>query len=310
MIFFIISIILILVSLFFFVRAFNIKIIKDEEKQKYKNQLQQQIQNLQNNKKELNLEITKQKQGIKQQLSIFRKTEEQQIYNSLQKQKNVINESVQRFYKDAQNEITKVKQTVDSAKIQADKRKEQITNQLNKIKASLNAGLEAKRKQQEQKEKLNFYKLSINDADLSDIQMIENLKTSFHNPIVLNKLIWSQYFQKQTTELCNRVLGKQTICGIYKITDLVTEQCYIGQSVDIAQRWKDHIKCGLGIDASSSNKLYNSMQKDKIWNFTFELLETCSKDLLNEKQALWINMYSSNIYGLNTLKGVTNDKKF
>lgn len=113
--------------------------------------------------------------------------------------------------------------------------------------------------------------------------MIENLKISFHNPIVLNKLIWSQYFQKQTTELCNRVLGKDTVCGIYKITDLITEQCYIGQSVDIAQRWKDHIKCGLGIDASSSNKLYNSMQKDKIWNFTFELLEACPKESLNEK---------------------------
>lgn len=303
MILFIIGIILILVSLFFFIRTFNIKIIKDGEKQQYKNQLQQQIQNLQNNKKDLNFEIAKQKQGIKQQLSIFRKNEEQQIYESLQKQKNVINETVQRFYKDAQNEIAKVKKTVDSAQIQADKRKEQITNQLNKIKASLNAGLEAKRKQQEQKQKLNFYKLSINDADLSDIQMIENLKTSFHNPIILNKLIWSQYFQKQTTELCNRVLGKNTVCGIYKITDLVTEQCYIGQSVDIAQRWKDHIKCGLGIDASSSNKLYNSMQKDKIWNFTFELLEACPKELLNEKQALWIDMYSSNIYGLNTLKG-------
>ena len=303
MIFFIIGIILILVSLFFFIRTFNIKIIKDEEKQQYKNQLQQQIQNLQNNKKDLNFEIAKQKQGIKQQLSIFRKNEEQQIYESLQKQKNVINETVQRFYKDAQNEIAKVKKTVDSAQIQANKRKEQITNQLNKIKASLNAGLEAKRKQQEQKEKLNFYKLSINDADLSDIQMIENLKVSFHNPVVLNKLIWSQYFQKQTTELCNRVLGKDIICGIYKITDLITEQCYIGQSVDIAQRWKDHIKCGLGIDASSSNKLYNSMQKDKIWNFTFELLEACPKELLNEKQALWIDMYSSNTYGLNTLKG-------
>ena len=303
MILFIIGIILILVSLFFFIRTFNIKIIKDGEQQQYKNQLQQQIQNLQNNKKDLNFEIAKQKQEIKQQLSIFRKSEEQQIYNCLQKQKNVINEAVQHFYKDAQNEIAKVKKTVDSAQEQAEKRKEQITNQLNKIKASLNAGLEAKRKQQQQKEKLNFYKLSINDTDLSDIQMIENLKTSFHNPIILNKLIWSQYFQKQTTELCNRVLGKNTICGIYKITDLVTEQCYIGQSVDIAQRWKDHIKCGLGIDASSSNKLYNSMQKDKIWNFTFELLEACPKELLNEKQALWIDMYSSNTYGLNTLKG-------
>jgi len=36
---------------------------------------------------------------------------------------------------------------------------------------------------------------------------------------------------------------------------------------------KQHCKCGLGIDASATNKLYNTMQKDGVWNFTFELLE-------------------------------------
>jgi len=46
------------------------------------------------------------------------------------------------------------------------------------------------------------------------------------------------------------------------------------------------------------------MQKDKIWNFTFELLEACPKELLNEKERFWINMYQSNIYGLNTMKGI------
>ena len=106
------------------------------------------------------------------------------------------------------------------------------------------------------------------------------------------------------TELCDRVLGKKTICGIYKITNLLTEQCYIGQSVNISDRWKQHCKCGLGIEASATNILYNSMQRDKIWNFTFELLEECPRGLLNEKEAFWINMYQSNIYGLNTLKGI------
>ena len=103
--------------------------------------------------------------------------------------------------------------------------------------------------------------------------MLEKLKISFHKPVVLSKLIWTQYFQKQMTELCDRVLGKKTICGIYKITNLLTEQCYIGQSVNISDRWKQHCKCGLGIEASATNKLYNSMQKDGVWNFSFELLE-------------------------------------
>ena len=135
------------------------------------------------------------------------------------------------------------------------------------------AGVEARLREQEKNQQVDFYKLSINKEDLSDVEKLENLKSSFHKPVVLSKLIWSQYFQKQMTELCNRVLGKNKICGIYKITNLLTEQCYIGQSVDVATRWKSHCKCGLGIEAPSTNVLYNTMQKDGIWNFTFELLE-------------------------------------
>jgi len=29
-------------------------------------------------------------------------------------------------------------------------------------------------------------------------------------------------------------------CGIYKITNLTNQKCYIGQSVRIEKRWKDH----------------------------------------------------------------------
>ena len=134
--------------------------------------------------------------------------------------------------------------------------------------------------------------------------MLENLKISFHKPIVLSKLIWSQYYQKQVTQLCDRVVGKKIVCGIYKITDLLTQQCYIGQSVNISDRFKEHCKCGLGIDAPASNKLYNTMQRDKIQNFTFEILEQCSREQLNQKEVFWIQMYKSNIYGLNTNKGV------
>ena len=135
------------------------------------------------------------------------------------------------------------------------------------------AGVQARLREQQKKEKLDFYKLSINKTDLDDVMILENLKPSLHKPVILSKLIWTQYFQKQMTELCDRVLGKNIVCGIYKITDTLTEQCYIGQSVNISDRWKQHCKCGLGIEASATNKLYNAMQKDGVWNFTFELLE-------------------------------------
>ena len=70
---------------------------------------------------------------------------------------------------------------------------------------------------------------------------------------------------KPTSDLCNRVLGSNTICGIYKITNLLTNDIYIGQSVNISDRWKTHIKSGLGINTSSTNKLYNNMQQYGVW---------------------------------------------
>lgn len=178
-------------------------------------------------------------------------------------------------------------------------------NKLEELKETINAGIQAQLREQERKsgENKEFYSLVISDIDLTDVEKLEKLKKELHNPVILSKLIWTQYFQKQMSSLCDRVLGKTKVCGIYKITDLTTQKCYIGQSVDIAERWKQHCKCGLGIEASATNTLYNTMQKHGVWNFAFELLEKCSKEQLNEKESFWISTYQSNIYGLNILKG-------
>ena len=203
----------------------------------------------------------------------------------------------------AQQQINKINENLQYEKEKVLKQKEAILNELNKMKNSLDAGIQARLREQQKINKINFYKLSIDENDLNDIKKLENLKLSLYKPIILSKLIWTQYFQKQMTELCDRILGKEVKCGIYKITNILTNQCYIGQSTDIAARWKAHCKCGLGIDASATNTLYNNMQKHKVWNFTFELLEQCPKQQLNEKQRFWIDFYSSNIYGLNKTKG-------
>ena len=79
--------------------------------------------------------------------------------------------------------------------------------------------------------------------------------------------------------------------------------CYIGQSVDIATRWKDHAKCGLGIDTPQGNKLYAAMIEEGLWNFTFELLEKCTRAELDEKERKYIEIYDAATYGYNILKG-------
>lgn len=198
-----------------------------------------------------------------------------------------------------------IKAEQDFDKQQSDLQKEikDIEDKLQTLKNTLTAGVEAQLREREKEQQLDFYRLKVSEQDLSDIKTLNTIKSMLFQPVILSKLIWSTYFQKQTTELCNRILGLNKKCGIYKITNILTEQCYIGQSVDIATRWKDHMKCGLGIEASATNKLYNAMQADGVWNFTFELLEECSRELLNEKEKFWINMYQSDKFGYNSTKG-------
>jgi len=69
------------------------------------------------------------------------------------------------------------------------------------------------------------------------------------------------------------------------------------------RRWKDHAKCGLDIDRPQGNKLYQAMLEDGLWNFTFELLEDCPKEQLNEKEKFYISLYQSNLYGYNSTIG-------
>ena len=227
------------------------------------------------------------------------KQERQKIEKEIQLYKNSAekeSKQLQQLYDKKEQVVTKLNTYL--------KEKDNLNNEINKLKNTLAAATKNDVREREKKDKINFYKLSISDEDLADVEMLEKLKISFHKPVVLSKLIWTQYFQKQMTDLCNRVLGKQIVCGIYKITNTITGEQYIGQSKNIDDRWKAHCKCGLGIDASATNTLYNNMQKYKVWNFTFELLEECPQKQLNEKEAFWIQSYQSNIYGLNTQKGV------
>ena len=200
-------------------------------------------------------------------------------------------------------EYQKIEQDYDKKIITLEQEKEKVNNQINDLKKQLSAGVEAQLRKQEQQDKMEFYKLSISSEILQEIKILEEVKSRLKYPIILNKLIWSTYFQKQANDLCNRVIGTQITSGIYKITNTTTDQAYIGQSVDIAARFKQHIKCGLGIDASSTNKLYNAMQRDGVWNFTFEVIEKCTKTELNNKEKFWIEMFQTDKFGYNVTKG-------
>ena len=180
---------------------------------------------------------------------------------------------------------------------------DEVRSDLDKIKATRTAAIEAARREKDIENNLTFYCLDISDADKRDIAKLEALKPSLNKPRVLSMLIWQTWFQKPLKALSANVVGATDATGIYKITNIKTKECYIGQAIHIKERWAEHAKCGLGIDTPAGNKLYKAIQEFGLWNFSFEVLEECPREQLNEKEKYYIDLYSSYDYGYNSTRG-------
>ena len=180
---------------------------------------------------------------------------------------------------------------------------DEVRSDLDKIKATRAAAIEAARREKDIESNLTFYCLDISDADKIDIAKLEALKPSLNKPRVLSMLIWQTWFQKPLKALSANVVGATDATGIYKITNIKTKECYIGQAIHIKDRFVEHAKCGLGIDTPAGNKLYKAIQEFGLWNFSFEVLEECPREQLNEKEKYYIDLYSSYDYGYNSTRG-------
>lgn len=92
--------------------------------------------------------------------------------------------------------------------------------------------------------------------------------------------------------------------GIYKITNKVNGHSYIGQSVDIARRWRQHRNLASNPnDSSYNNPLYRAIRKYGIDNFVFEIIEECSVDKLNELEQYYIEKFNTFFDGYNLTLG-------
>ena len=82
--------------------------------------------------------------------------------------------------------------------------------------------------------------------------------------------------------------------GIYKITNKINGKCYIGQSRNIERRWKRHRHTINDISSKSYNyPLYKAMRHYGEENFTYEIVELCSINSLNDREMYYIQEYQT-----------------
>ena len=145
------------------------------------------------------------------------------------------------------------------------------------LRARVEAAVEANRREEEKETAKEFYRLNLTEEDQAEIAKLRSILPDLRNPEPLNKVIWKVYYEKPYTDLVGRVVGQGVKTGIYKITNIQNEKCYVGQSANIADRWRQHIKRGIGAEAPTRNKLYPAMLSIGVENFRFEVIEECER---------------------------------
>ena len=179
-----------------------------------------------------------------------------------------------------------------------------LKNELQSLKETRAAAIAAAQKEKTINENKDFYCLILPSEDQGDIEILKNVVKRISKPRSILMAIWQAYYQPLAKKKFPQILGKTDVCGIYKITNQQTGECYIGQSTDVRKRWYEHCRSGLGIDTPQNNKLYKAMMDYGLDVFSFELLLECSSNELNEKEKYFIELYSADINGYNGNKGV------
>lgn len=165
------------------------------------------------------------------------------------------------------------------------------------MRATNDAAVAAAKRAEEMKDQQDYYRIQLSAADLHEIELLRGVEPYLRDKEPLNKVIWKCYYEKPTTDMIGRVIGSGVHTGIYKITEISSGKCYVGQAANLADRWKQHIKRGVGADAPTRNKLYPAMIAAGPENFTFEVVEECDRSRLDEREDFWQDYFKAKEFG-------------
>ena len=158
-------------------------------------------------------------------------------------------------------------------------------------------------RQRRLEEEQEFYRVNLDNDALEDIDLINSIRPRIKKFDLLNKLLYDNYISRPTKEMVKRVLGGKDPSGIYKVTNIKTQEVYIGKSTTVGSRWQNHIKSACGLEGVAESQFQRALKKYGVQNFTWELLEEVDKSKLTEREKYWISFYGTTKVGYNQKVG-------
>lgn len=253
------------------------------------------IDELATRKKELNNDIAAQVENVEKLKQSYELTEEEFKKKYLIERQAWIDKR-QEEYVQMQEDFAEQFKDINRKKMDAAK---ELDEKLNELKSAASAAVQVAKRHAEEEDFNRFHSLQMGEGALNDIRRLEEIMFSLSAEAeeAIAKVIWKVYYEKPYTDLVGRVIGSGRHTGIYRITNIKTQMCYVGQAVDIADRWRQHIKRALNAEPRTQNKLYPAMYQEGLENFTFEIIEECDQSKLNEREDYWQEFYKAKEYG-------------
>lgn len=90
----------------------------------------------------------------------------------------------------------------------------------------------------------------------------------------------------------NNTIETEKDSGIYLIINAVNGKKYVGQSISVKRRKKEHLR-SLKSGTHYNSYFQNSFNKYGADAFIFKVLEYCSKDSLTDRESYWIDTFNS-----------------
>ena len=252
--------------------------------------LQIQKQDTENHIQSLNNSITTIEKQAQEAADLFYNTKMQVAKDSLER-------ALEEESKNYQANVEHFKVEYDDAVKTLMEEFQSLSDNITILRTTNDAAVAAAKRAEEMKSQQDYYRIQLTAADLHEIELLRSVEPYLRDKEPLNKVIWKVYYEKPTTDLIGRVVGSGIHTGIYKITEIDTGKCYVGQAANIADRWKQHIKRGVGAETPTRNKLYPAMTAAGPQNFTFEIVEECDRGSLDAREDYWQDYFKAKEFG-------------
>ena len=258
------------------------------EKQAAYDKKNKEIKEVEKKIEEIEKENSNKRKKLEEELAEERKRLEQELSRKREELSSV-NEQRLEVVK-AQNEIEK---NVDTAK----KRQDELEEEVAELEKEIEELKEKKRLAvlHQDKNAVEGWEFFITPHEKELISLLEKIKMDYAELRGdIATIEWKKIWLPKIQDIVNRneLDGKKCIYRLVLKED--NEVCYVGQAVNVKERWYQHIKKMIGVDTVGNERLYEYRPDDFWWT----IVEENPKNL-NESEHYWIEYFGCTEKGLN-----------